>query len=91
MYARWLIRCDAISALPLDIATALYAALLGWKSLPQGTLPQEVITTTCECLKDVLKARDKLLGAATQQGHRFRLIPLPPLQNGGRNDPIGGA
>ena len=67
---------------PSDMATAVlqrfYAALLSWKSLPQGTLPQEVITTTCDCLKDILKVRDKLHGVATQQGNRFRLIPLTP-------------
>ena len=58
VYARWLIRREAISTLQSDIATTVlqrfYVALLGWKSLPEG-LPHEVITTTCECLKDVLK------------------------------------
>ena len=38
VYARWLIRCEAIGTLPSDIATTVlqrfYAALLGWKSLP---------------------------------------------------------
>ena len=87
VYLRWLIRREAISTLPSDIAMAVlqrfYAALLSWKSLHQGTLPQEVITTTCECLKDILTVRDKLPGVATYQGDRFGLIPLtppPPLE-----------
>ena len=64
MYACWLIRCEAISTLPSDIATAVlrrfFAALLSWKSFPQSTLPWEVIATTHECLKDILRVRDKL-------------------------------
>ena len=93
VYARWLIRCEAINILRLDMATAVlqrfYVALLSWKSLPPGTLPQEVITTTCGCLKDILKLRDRLHGVATQKGNRFRLIPLtpPPPKKQGKKQP----
>ena len=78
VHARWLIQCEALSGAPPDLHTAvlqrLYAILLSWKSLPQSTIPPEVIATTCDCLKDILKLVDLAAGFTS----RFILVPLTP-------------
>ena len=63
--------------------------LLSWKALPQGCLPQEVVATTCECFKDILKVRDKLHHLRAQARGRFRLVPLTPLKERGTKWPDG--
>ena len=50
VYARWLIRCEALSEKPPDIPTTVlqrfFSIMLTWKALPQGVLPREVAQTT---------------------------------------------
>ena len=90
LYARWLIRCEALSVVPPDTATAvlqrLYSMSLMWKSLSRGSLPSSVITTTRECLKDVLRVRDRLRRLTQQLGGHYRIVPLMPPPNRQGND-----
>ena len=91
VYAPWSIRCEALNASPSDTAMAVlrrfFAVLLSWQSLPQGTIPLEVVTTTYECLKDVLKVRDKLRSLAKGRCGQFRVVPLTPHKRGGTKRP----
>ena len=72
VYARWLIRCEVLSDRPPDVPKAVlqqfFSIMLTWKAMPQGALPREVAQTTCHCIKDILRVRDKLQGLSRQQG-----------------------
>ena len=41
-------------------------------------IPPEVIATTCDCLKDILKVQLKLVDLAAGTTSWFRLVPLTP-------------
>ena len=56
------------------------------KSLSRGSLLINVLITTGECLKDILKVRDRLQRLTQQLGGKYRLVPLtPPRHRQGKN------
>ena len=89
--ARWLIRREALSERPPDTPTTMlqrfFSILLTWKAMPKGALPREVVHTTYECIKDILRVRGRPQGLSKQQGIEYRLLPLTPSKVIGKNRP----
>ena len=50
----------------------------------QGALPREVVQTTCDCIKDILRVTDKLQGLSRKQGTEYWRIPLTPSKMTGK-------
>ena len=88
IYARWLIKCEALSKRPPDVPTAVlqrfFSVMLTWKAVLQGALPREVVQRTCNYIKDIIRVRDKLQGLSRQQGTAYLLILLTPSKVTGK-------
>ena len=52
--------------------------MLTWKAMPQGGAPKGGRANHRNCIKDILRVRDKLQGLSRQQGTEYRLILLTP-------------
>ena len=70
--------------MPTVVLQRFFSVMLTWKAMLQGALPREVVQTTCDCIKDILRVRDKLQGLSRQEGTAYRLIPLTPSKVTGK-------